>query len=234
MLTACDTPPDVEEKGEDSMMDEDEDGDGGAIDRSGDAMMEGTGFTRRYGVESGMVSYTLSGVQVGTKTIYWDHWGMREATYKDSEIQAGGVTVPSREVSIMDGDWLVTYNPDTKTGSRIKNTILDQIAKNTGKDDLGEVGLQMLQSMGGIKTGADIVAGKTCDVYDVVNLATTTCVWNAVTLKSQSNMMGMSISETATEVFEGPVDVSRFVVPDDIKIQDMGDLEEMMKGIKGM
>jgi len=186
---------------------------------------------RRYGVESGMVKYELSGSQTGTKTIYWDNWGMREATYKESSITAAGVTIDSNEVSVMDGEWIYNFDPEEKTGTKITNSLLQSIASNTGNDDLGEVGLQILEATGAKKTGTENVAGKTCDVYTVASLGTETCVWNAVTLKTNSELAGISISEVATEVSTGSVPADVFEIPSDISFTDVGDIGNLLKDL---
>ena len=38
-------------------------------------------FQKRYGIKSGVIEYIITGSQEGTKTLYFDSWGMRQAEY---------------------------------------------------------------------------------------------------------------------------------------------------------
>ncbi|MBK7227824.1 MAG: hypothetical protein IPH97_02885 [Ignavibacteriales bacterium] len=46
---------------------------------------------KRYGVKSGVIEYVLSGSQEGTKTLYFDSWGMRQAEYTRSVFTIKGI-----------------------------------------------------------------------------------------------------------------------------------------------
>jgi len=204
---------------------------GGADDGASDDVEDAASSDmKRYGVESGMVEYELSGSKTGTKTIYWDNWGMREATYQDSVIEVSGMTIPDKNVTIMDGDWMYSYNPDDRTGTKMVNTMIKQILENSGEDDLGELGLHMLKGMGGKKVGTESIAGKTCDLYEVSSMSTQTCVWKSVTLKTEANLAGMNITELATIVDTSTaVPEEKFTLPEDIAIKDLGNLDDLMK-----
>jgi len=178
---------------------------------------------KRYGVKSGMVKFTLTGVQSGTKTLYWDDWGMKETEIKDLKTEYAGVSIEQKEVTVLDGDIIYSYDPEKKTGTKIRNTLLATLAENNKNDDLGEIGLEMLKATGAEKTGNKEVAGKTCDIYETKALGTTSCVWEAVTLEVITTFAGMETEVTATEVdTDSPVDASLFELPEDIEWQDMG------------
>ncbi|GIV30678.1 MAG: hypothetical protein KatS3mg029_0029 [Saprospiraceae bacterium] len=40
---------------------------------------------KRYGIEKGILYFRLDGAVKGTETIYFDHWGWREAKYINTE-----------------------------------------------------------------------------------------------------------------------------------------------------
>ena len=49
-------------------------------------------FQKRYGIKSGVIEYIITGSQEGTKTLYFDSWGMRQAEYTRSVLSVGGFT----------------------------------------------------------------------------------------------------------------------------------------------
>ena len=60
-------------------------------------------FQKRYGIKSGVIEYILTGSQEGTKTLYFDSWGMRQAEYTRSVLSVGGFTKSLNLVNIIDG-----------------------------------------------------------------------------------------------------------------------------------
>ena len=49
-------------------------------------------FQKRYGIKSGVIEYIITGSQEGTKTLYFDSWGMRQAEYTRSILSVSGFT----------------------------------------------------------------------------------------------------------------------------------------------
>lgn len=186
---------------------------------------------KRYGVESGSVTYELTGAQTGTKTISWKDWGMTERTEKESTISAAGVNISSAEVTIMKGEYMYTFNPEDRTGTKIKNTILGDLAKSQNNPDLGEVGMEILNATGAEKTGTETIAGETCDVYTIASVSTTTCVWKAINLKNESNLGGFNITELATNISTSTPDDALFEIPTDINFKDLGDIGSILKDL---
>ena len=57
----------------------------------------------------------------------------------------------------------------------------------------------MLEEMGGKKIGEEEVLGKTCEVWEIKNMGTKIWIWKGITLKTETDMMGMKINQTATK-----------------------------------
>jgi hypothetical protein len=183
---------------------------------------------KRYAVKAGSVTYTLSGSQTGTKTITWKDWGMTEKTINNTSISAGGISIPNKDINYMIGDFMYNYTPGESSGTKIKNTILEQISQNTNKE-LEEIGLDLLKAMGAKKTGTDSIAGETCDVYEIKNLGTTTCVWKAINLKNESSIAGITISEIANSISTDTPADSTFELPSNVTFKDLGDISDILK-----
>ncbi|HEX9251123.1 MAG TPA: hypothetical protein VF870_02725, partial [Ignavibacteriaceae bacterium] len=73
-------------------------------------------FQKRYGIKSGVIEYIITGSQEGTKTLYFDNWGMRQAEYTRSILSVGGFTKPLNLVNIIDGEYQYMINIDQNSG----------------------------------------------------------------------------------------------------------------------
>ena len=203
---------------------------------AGSQSVKGTsGYPRRYLVESGIVDYEISGVQKGTETVYFDRWGWREAKYTNSEISVAGITRKENKFTILDGEWIYNIDLERRTGTKTKNPMLEKFiaaAKNQDKS-LTELGEEMMRRMGGERNGTDTVAGQPCDIWVVKQMASRSCVWNGVTLRTEATMGGMQITSTATRFqANAAIPAEKFLIPGDIKITEGPDVKKMLENIR--
>jgi len=176
---------------------------------------------KKYLVRSGMIEYQLSGVQTGTRTLYWDDWGFRQAIYEDSKTEVLGLSQSSKSKSINVGDKSYSIDLTTNTGIEMPNPA-DKILEGISDEDAKEMTERMMKSLGGRKIGKDTVAGKTCDVWTVAIGETETCVWQNIPLRNSVSVAGMSNVETATTVSADiKVDPAHFEIPDGVTMTKM-------------
>jgi hypothetical protein len=192
---------------------------------------QGLAGVKRYLIKSGVVEYTLSGTRKGTETIYFDNWGMREAKYTKAEISAMGFTQKQNTLTLLDGEITYSIDLDTKTGTKMETPLLKEIAANN--KDLTDAGEKMMKGMGAVKIGAEVVLGKTCDVWEIKNMKSKTWVWKGVALKTQTSMPNMEMTITATK-FEDSVAIppDKLKIPSDVTITEGVDMKKMLEGLK--
>ena len=142
--------------------------------------VRGEDSLRRYRVESGIVELSLTGVQVGTETIYFDKWGMREAKYTKSEITRDGVTRKIDRLILLNGEWMYNIDLIKRTGKRMPGSIMTEALERSGAKDLVDVVEASMKEMGGVKTGTEEVAGRTCDVWKIEKMNATNWVWDGL------------------------------------------------------
>jgi hypothetical protein len=189
---------------------------------------------KRYNIEKGIVEYELSGSRTGKEILYFDNWGMREATFTNAEISISGFSIKENKITILDGEWTYNIDLDKKTGSKIKTPLLEELIKAAGDKDLGEFGEEMLKKMGGKKIGKDEVLGKTCDIWEIQNLNTRSWVWNWITLKTEAKLMGVSVIITATKISPNvSVPEEKFKIPAGITITEGVDPGSILNKLKG-
>jgi hypothetical protein len=191
-----------------------------------------TNFEKRYSIKSGRIEYEISGSQVGTKSLYFDKWGMRQAEYTRSVISVGGFTKLLNLANIIDGDFQYIINMDQKSGTKTKNPILKQIEELKYEKNYNEFGEQMLLKLGAEKIGNDKFMGKDCAVYEMKSTGTKMWIWNWLTLKSETNSGGISINLKAVKIEEGGrIPGDKFAVPEGVVLNevDIDDIENRMR-----
>ena len=195
---------------------------------SNDASSE---FQKRYGIKSAVVEYILTGSQEGTKTLYFDSWGMRQAEYTRSILTVSGFTKPINIVNIIDGEYQYMINIDQNSGTKTRNPILKSIEQLKDQRGFNEFGEQMLLSMGANKIGTETFLGKECDVYEMRSTGTKLWVWEWITLKSETKSGGLEINLTATRITEGSVPNDKFKIPEKIVLNevDVDNIENEMR-----
>jgi hypothetical protein len=189
-------------------------------------------FQKRYGIKSGVIEYIISGSQEGTKTLYFDSWGMRQAEYTRSVLSVGGFTKSLNLVNIIDGEFQYMINIDQNSGTKTRNPILKSIEQLKDQKGFNEFGEQMLLSMGANKIGSENFLGKDCDVYEMKNTGTKLWVWEWLTLKSETKSGGISINLTATRINEGSsVPSEKFKIPEKVVLNevDVDNIENEMR-----
>ena len=209
--------------------------------RCGDSNKDETGnpgkdssseLQKRYGVKSGVIEYVLSGSQEGTKTLYFDSWGMRQAEYTRSVFTIKGFTKPINVVSIIDGEYQYNINMDQNSGTRTRNPILRTMEQIKDQKSFNEFGEQMLLNMGANKIGSEDFLGKSCDVYEMKSTGTKLWVWEWLTLKSITQSRGIEINLTATRINEGgSVPSEKFKIPEKVVLNevDLDNIENEMR-----
>lgn len=191
-----------------------------------------TNFQKRYGVKSGIIEYELSGSQEGTKTLYFDGWGMRQAEYSRSILNVGGFTKAMNLVNIIDGEYQYIINLDQKSGTKVRNPILKELEALKHEKNFSEFGEQLLLKMGAEKIGTDNFLGKDCDIYVLKNSGTKLWVWKWLTLKSETISRGINITLTAKKIDENiSIPSGKFSVPEKVVLNevDLDNIENEMR-----
>lgn len=184
-----------------------------------------------YFVKSGHIEYALGGNTTGTKTVWFDNYGMLSYSLIEStttvKILGFKNTTKTKELEIRKGNTIWKADLLEKTG--IKMSIEAQTEVNIkltkGKTDaqLNALEQKMVTDIGGKIEGNETFLGCNCLKF---SWGTTKHLqYKGIPLKSDVTEMGISYTETAT-LFESNILVSaaKFVPPADIKFEDMGEM----------
>jgi hypothetical protein len=174
------------------------------------------GDGKRYSIEAGTIEYELTGDWQGTQTIHFDDWGTLQADYIEATIEILGTQEIINEKHILKDGMVYNLNLNDNTGIKIQ-----------GSGEASEImSEKLIEDFGGTKVGTEEIAGKTCDIWEIPNIYTTTCLWKSISLRTTAEVAGVSMEAKAISVDENPPSADEFEIPENIKITDAQSAEE--------
>lgn len=158
-----------------------------------------------YEVKEAKVTYKLSGTHDGTETLHITEYGNKTRRETHTSMEMMGMTQRTDTVVFTDGPWMYTLDPAKNEATKRKNPMFAPLAEQ-GNLDRFKTGEDLMKALGGTRTGTDKVLGYACDIWDLKQLMTTTCVTNDwLALWTKSGMGSMGMQQTATAITIGPV-----------------------------
>lgn len=191
-----------------------------------------TDFSKRYGVKSAVVEYAITGSQSGTKTLYFDDWGMKQAEYTNSVLQIAGFSKTLNLLNIIKDDSNYIIDLERKTGTKTKNPVRKLIAELQNQKSFGEFGEQILLKNGAMKVGREDFLDKECDIYEIANTSTKIWIWKWIPLKTITRTGGVEINTVAKKIdINVNIPAEKFELPKDITINevDLEDIENQLR-----
>lgn len=168
-----------------------------------------------------------------TKEIFISENGKKETIYitekRNISMGSQNMNDVSHSVIIKDGDYIITYDPDKKTGTKIKNTFSDKFS-GMSEDQIKKFaeGMGNATNTKVTKEGTEVINGllctKTTTVSDIMGMKTITTIWRYLNyvVKTISKGSSTDIKEEVTEFNEGvDIDPNVHKVPGDVKITTM-------------
>lgn len=185
-------------------------------------------YQKRFQVKSGHVEYELSGMVVGTKSVWWDDYGekYREETNSEETVETRKhkEIIKNHSLSISDGEYYYNVNMETMQGTKLhKGAVPDFSIPGSGLNDgeMEQLGEGLLKAFGGnVKKKSEIVLGRTCDVTNM--MGATVHVYKGVTLRSYVKVKSHENREEAV-FFEENIGVpgSGFAPPEKAILEDI-------------
>jgi len=190
-------------------------------------------FAQKYGFETAEIDKTSKQIVADmiiievTQKIYVIGAGFKEAHYK-TEKRTNLMTnqvEEKRSVTITDKDWIVTYDPETNEGTRMKNTFFDNFKGKSEKDQQKfSEGIADAMNTDVKEIGTEEIAGKlsTVTLAETKNMGIKTKTWlyKNFVMKLESESPGMSLVERVTKFQENTVvNPTVFLIADEIILQ---------------
>jgi|SRR5690554_1825022 len=165
---------------------------------------------------------------VTTEEIYISDYGRKSVSYKNEKrkIKSVNKTEESNSVEIINGEWIINYNPDTKEGTKRKNLSAKFKEISDKEAEQIEKGMKEALNTDTKESGQEIVAGKKCKVVsttsEIAGIKTKVKKWvyKNFIMKSESESLGNKVKEEVTVFKEGEkTDENKFNVPKDLKLK---------------
>ncbi len=181
----------------------------------------------RYTVKSGHVEYKLTGNTSGTKTLWFDDYGLKSFTEVKSKTVTKmlGVKDESQEHSILIVSGSEIYNIDMLKGTGYKmqnefSSAFEEVASQMTEAEREKMGKQMLHDLGGEIIGTEMVLGRRCVVVEMMGAKS--WLYKNLALKMESKIMGIEVNEMAEKFDENiTIPASKFEPPQNIEFEDM-------------
>ena len=157
---------------------------------------------RIFGIESGILEYKISGSQEGTRKLYFDHWGRRQAEYSNTTINIGQYSKQTNLLKITDVDDQYIIDLNSRTGTKRENPTIEKLVKLQDQISHGDFGEQLVLIDGGYEAGKEEIDGRDCIIYQFRNRHSKSWLWNWLMLKSEIHYGNMNITIVADTIME--------------------------------
>ena len=189
----------------------------------------------RYEFESAHIEKTsktvTSGVEITTKDdIYVADYGNKQVTFTTQiqNIAMANMITENKTVSIIDGEWIINYDPEKKEGTKMKFNLADKFS-GMSEEDMKKFAEQMADATGTETKdiGTKEIAGKTCKgteaTTNMMGMKTKSTIWQYgnFTMEMVTEGAGTSIKEYVTKFEEGiDINPTVFEIPKDVDIKE--------------
>jgi hypothetical protein len=186
-----------------------------------------------YTVKEAQITYALSGIRIGTKSLAFSDYGSRtrQATHATTTVM--GRTQQDDSVVYTDGAWIYTLDPKIKRATKQHNSLAKDFTKESNREKILKTPEDYVRALGGEKVGTDKLIGYACDIWDIKSFSTKTCLTKeGVALWTEAKIGAMVVKETATEVKIGSLPSGFVSLPPDIPIVETEDPLEKLQQMR--
>ena len=86
-----------------------------------------------YEIEEGRIEFELSGMTKGSEVLEFKDWGRRAATRSIHTVNIMGMTQETRQLTIIDGEWVYNVDLSKNTATKIKNPFYSALSERPTK-----------------------------------------------------------------------------------------------------
>jgi len=171
-----------------------------------------------YSFKSAYIEYSIEGNTIGKQVVYIDDWGWNRSETTQSVTKMLGQKTETNERKVTVKLDTYQWTPGQKTGSKVHNTMLEEMLADPNFDML-EFSKKTMESLGFEKTGTETVNGKSCDIWK--GLGSIIWLWNDIAVKTQVKIFGAKYVMNASKIeLDASIPSDEFQIPPDIKFTE--------------
>jgi len=188
--------------------------------------------------KTGIIKYKLEGNSSGTHTKYIDQYGYKQADFSETEMKVFGMSKKENKATILIGPKAYSIDYDKNKATSTVNPVYETYANSKGSD-YDKLGRDALKSLGYSNTNkTESIVGKRCELW--TGSLGKVWIWKGLALKTETNVLGVSVIETATSVrINISVPASKFEIPKGMDLENIdmygntSSNKEMMNALGG-
>jgi hypothetical protein len=166
-------------------------------------------------LESGKITYNISGDASGEATLYFDRNGWRQVIIKEITFERFGISSTEKTIELTDGDYRFQVNLDSKKGKKITD---NRWGKLMGYKEPQEIIEIILEDDGGTFTGDTSLLDYDVAMWTFKKSATPSVWhWNGLNLKETKALGTLTYDMIAISLEEKPVDETVFELPEGVE-----------------
>jgi hypothetical protein len=177
-------------------------------------------------IEKVYIEYEVIGMGKGLQKVYIGDWGNEHLTILDIVMEMGPMKQRTHTATYLKGDKIYTIDLETNKG-----TVTDNPMRSATNEKQAEQFGEEFMKQYGKEVGTEEFLGKTCRVFEMPDLGTTTLVWKNITLKSVTGLGPMNQIMTAVKIILD-FDEKIFNLPKNINFEEGMNLQDIMKKMK--
>lgn len=188
------------------------------------------------------INYVIKGMEEGKETLYIRENGKERATYRETISNVMGMKMTNSTITIKNPDYIYTYDLQKQQGFKGVNpqkymieayNKLSRAEQEKVRENAKKMGAAYTEGMGGtLQPNALDILGYSCDKVEILGGSSTYLIHDTdITLKTEMNMMGMSMTMVAESVAKDKADDEFFEHPVGIVAEVNPQSDEMAKNM---
>ncbi|MDK9706963.1 MAG: hypothetical protein OEL83_07910 [Desulforhopalus sp.] len=188
------------------------------------------------------INYVIKGMEEGKETLYIRDNGRERATYRETISNVMGMKMANSTITIKNPDYIYTYDLQKQQGFKGVNpqkymieayNKLSKAEQEKVRENAQKMGAAYTEGMGGtLQPNALEILGYSCDKVEILGGSSTYLIHDTdITLKTEMNMMGMSMTMVAESVAKDKADDKFFEHPVGIVAEVDAQSDEMAKNM---
>lgn len=188
------------------------------------------------------INYVIKGMEEGKETLYIRENGKERATYRETISNVMGMKMTNSTITIKNPDYIYTYDLQKQQGFKGVNpqkymieayNKLSKAEQEKVRENAKKMGAAYTEGMGGtLQPNALDILGYSCDKVEILGGSSTYLIHDTdITLKTEMNMMGMSMTMVAESVAKDKADDKFFEHPVGIVAEVNAQSDEMAKNM---
>jgi outer membrane lipoprotein-sorting protein len=182
----------------------------------------------RYNFKSGIITYKATVMMMDQEIIcYFDDWGIKQC----NEVNINVLGKKAHNVTLTDSAWVYNWNPDVKTGTKVKVN-----GKDPNNINFTNLTDDIRKTFNITDEGSGKVLGRDCKVYSVslgeAGIKGSYSIWNGIVLKIETSVKGLGINMEAIKIQENAtIPAEKFTLPKDITFTETSPSASMEKDL---